>query len=141
MKICYCWKSSRSCIVDFGYRRCEQWMMALELAFIGVVVGIVLGLRYKVLILVPVIMFAILSAITLGVVRADRLWSILVMIVALVTAVQLGYLAGVVIRAGIGLFRSLRKGGTNSDSEIGYAWQRLNGWARPGTIVQLHPLR
>jgi len=117
--------------------------MALELAFIGIVVGSVLGLRYTILILVPAIMFAIISAITVGVVRADSFWSIVLMTVALVTAVQLGYLAGVVIGAAIGLFRSLREGGTNSDSEIGYAWQHI--WrldrVRPGSIVHLHPLR
>jgi hypothetical protein len=75
--------------------------MAIELAVIGAVAGIVLGLRYKVLILVPAIMFAMIVAIIVGVVHADRLWSIALMTLELIIAIQLGYLAGTVTRAAI----------------------------------------
>jgi hypothetical protein len=78
---------------------------------IGVVVGVVLGLRYKVLILVPAVIFVVISAINFGVVRADRFWSIVLLTVELITAVQLGYLAGAAIAA---IFPSW-KGGRNSD--------------------------
>jgi hypothetical protein len=50
-------------------------MMAFELAIIGVVVGIVLGLRYKILILVPAVLLAMIFAIIVGVGRADSFWS------------------------------------------------------------------
>jgi hypothetical protein len=119
-------------------------MMAFELAIIGVVVGIVLGLRYKILILVPAVPFAMIFAIIVGVARADSFWSIALTTVAVVTAVQLGYLAGIVIHAAIASLRPPRKEGGKSDSEIGYAWQhhwQVDGWASSGSIVYLHRLR
>jgi hypothetical protein len=110
--------------------------MTRALAIITVVVGIVLGLRYKVLILVPAVMFAMLFAIMVGIARADNFWSIVLTMVVLGTAVQLGYLAGVVIRAAIASIRSPRDGGRKPDSEIGHAWQhilQLDGWAEWGS--------
>jgi general stress protein CsbA len=125
-------------------------MMAFELAIIGVVVGIVLGLRYKVLALVPAVLFATILAILIGVVRADSFGSIVLTTVALVTSVQVGYLAGIVIHAVITAIFPPRKGGRNSghghnsDAEISYIWEQmwqLDGWAEWGSIVNLHPLR
>src|SRR6267378_2064058 len=92
-------------------------MMAFELAIIGVLVGIVLGLRYKILILVPTVLFAMIFTIMVGVARADSFWSIVLTTVAVVTAVQLGYLAGIVIHAAIALIRPPRKEGSKSDTE------------------------
>ena len=100
--------------------------MAFELAIIGVVVGVVLGLRYKVLVLVPALLSAGVLAILVGVVRADSFWSIVLTAAALVTAVQLGYLAGIVIHAVIAATFTPRKGdrnsgpGHNSDTETSY---------------------
>jgi hypothetical protein len=91
--------------------------MAIELAVIGAVVGIVLGLRYKVLILVPAIMFATIAAIIVGVAHADRFWSIVLMTVELMTAIQLGYLAGTVTRAAIAAILPPSKEGSNSDPD------------------------
>jgi hypothetical protein len=119
-------------------------MMAFELAIIGVVVGVVLGLRYKILILVPAVLFAMIFAIIVGVAHADSFWSIVLTTVAVVTAVQLGYLAGIVIHAAIAALRPPRKEGGKPDSEIGYAWHhpwQEDGWARSGSIVHLHRLR
>jgi hypothetical protein len=106
--------------------------MAIEVAVIGIVVGIVLGLRYKVLILVPAAMFAMISAIIIGVAHADGLWSIVLMTVELITAVQLGYLAGTVTHMAIAAIFPPFKGGRNSDpggnshTEImKYAWQHI----------------
>src|SRR5215467_4248629 len=117
-------------------------MMAFELAIIGVVVGIVLGLRYKILILVPAVLFAMILAIAVGVGRADSFWSIVLTTIALVIAVQLGYLAGLVIHAAI-VIRPPRKDGGKSDSEIGYArqhpWQE-DGWATSVSSVSIVPL-
>jgi hypothetical protein len=119
-------------------------MMAFELAIIGVVVGVVLGLRYKILILVPALPFAMILAIAVGVGRADTFWSIVLTAVALVIAVQLGYLAGILIHAAIAAIRPSRKDGGNGkpDSEIAYAWQHpWQDWATPGSIVHLHRFR
>jgi hypothetical protein len=120
--------------------------MAFELAIIGVVVGIVLGLRYKVLILVPALLFAMILAIIIGLGRTDSFWSIVLTTVALVVAVQLGYLAGIAVHAVIAAIRPLRKedGSGKPNSEIAYAWQHSwqeDDWARSGSIVHLHRLR
>jgi hypothetical protein len=75
--------------------------MGIEVPVIGVVVGILLGLRYKVLILVPAVMLAMMSAIIIGIAHGDGFWSIVVMTLELITAVQLGYLVGTVTHAAI----------------------------------------
>jgi hypothetical protein len=89
--------------------------MAIELAVIGAVVGIVLGLRYKVLILVPATMFAMIAAIIVGVAHADRFWSIVLMTVELIIAIQFGYLAGIVTHAAIAAIFPPSKQGRHSD--------------------------
>jgi hypothetical protein len=90
-------------------------MTAIDLAVIGGLVGVVLGLRYKVLILVPAVMLAMLSSILVGVAHADRFWSIMLMTAELIIAVQLGYLAGIVTNAVITAIFPPWKGGGNSD--------------------------
>jgi len=50
--------------------------MALELAIISIVAGIALGLRYKVLILVPAAALVMVFAMIVGIGRADPLSSI-----------------------------------------------------------------
>ena len=117
--------------------------MLRELAIIGAVVGIVLGLRYKILILVPALMFAMTLAIIVGVASADNFWSVVLTTVAVVIAVQLGYLAGIVIRAVIAAIRPPRKDDRNSNTEIVYGWRRAwhwDDWVWSGPIVHLHPL-
>jgi len=76
--------------------------MALELAIVGMLAGIALGLRYKVLILVPAVALAMIFAMTVAIARGDHFWSIILAMAILGTAVQLGYLAGIVIRAAVG---------------------------------------
>src|SRR5258706_4489657 len=112
----------------------------------GVGVGFVLALQYKFRFLAPAVLFALILAIVVGVGRADSFWSVVLTTVALVIAVQLGYLAGIVIHAAIAAIRPPRKDGGSGkpDSEIGYAWQhpwQEDGWARSGSIVHLHRLR
>jgi hypothetical protein len=128
-------------------------MMALELAIIAVVVGIVLGLRYKVLVLVHAVLFALNFSIIVGVARADSFWSIVVTTAAVVTALQLGYLAGVGIRATIESIRPPQNGDGKPDSKIGHSgpstwqldgwadWGSLDGWVEWGSIVNLYVLR
>ncbi len=127
---------------DFAESICAQGMMTFELAIIGVVIGIVLGLRYKVLILVPAVLFAMVLAIAIGVARADSVWSIVLTTIVVLTAVQLDYLAGTVIHAIIAAIFPPRKGGRNSgpgrnsETKIGHAWHRiwiLDGWAEWGS--------
>jgi len=76
--------------------------MALELAIISIVAGIALGLRYKVLILVPAAALVMVFAMIVGIGRADPLSSIILAMAGLGTPVQFGYLAGIVIRGAFG---------------------------------------
>jgi hypothetical protein len=96
--------------------------MALELAVISVLGGIALGLRYKVLILVPAVTLAMIFAMIVGIARAEHFWSIVLAMVMLGTAVQFGYLAGIAIRAAIGSICAPIIGGRNPElnSEIGH---------------------
>ena len=60
--------------------------------------GILLGLRFKVLILAPASLGALLVVIGAGVVQADMAWSIGLSAAAAIVCLQIGYLAGNVIR-------------------------------------------
>ena len=75
--------------------------MTLELAIISMLAGIALGLRYKVFVLVPAVSLTIMFAMMGGIAHGDRLWSILLAMAILGTAVQIGYLAGIMIRAAV----------------------------------------
>lgn len=94
--------------------------MAFELTIISVLAGIALGLRYKVLVLVPAVTVAMLFAMIIGVVHADRFWSIVLAMVIFGTAVQFGYVAGILMRAAIKSICALMIGGRNPEinSEI-----------------------
>ena len=74
-------------------------VMALEWAIISILGGIFLGLRFKVLVLVPAVIFVILFAVIIGIARAEHFWPIVLGMVILGTAVQIGYLAGTLMRA------------------------------------------
>src|SRR5215472_14057621 len=76
--------------------------MSLELAIISALAGIALGLRYKVMILLCAVASVMTFAMVVGIARGDHLWSIISAVATLETAVQLGYLAGISIRARLG---------------------------------------
>ena len=96
--------------------------MALELAIISLLAGTALGLRYKVVILVPAVTLAMILAMIVGIAHADDFWSIVVAMAILGTAVQLGYLMGIGIDAVVGRISSAIIGGRNPElnSEIGH---------------------
>jgi hypothetical protein len=71
--------------------------MALALTIIGCVVGIALGLRFNVLVLVPAIALAVIFALTVGLARGDRFGSIVLAMVIVGSAIQLGYLVGILL--------------------------------------------
>src|SRR5258708_3895845 len=95
--------------------------MTLELAIISVLAGTALGLRYKVFVLVPAVTLSIMFAVMGGIARGDRLWSILLAMAILGTAVQFGYLAGIMLRAAVGSICASVLGGRNPqfNSQIG----------------------
>jgi hypothetical protein len=77
-------------------------MIMLELAIIGFVIGATFGgLGFKVMIVVPAALVTMLLAAMAGVSHADHFWSIVMTMISAGTAVQIGYLTGLLIRAGI----------------------------------------
>jgi hypothetical protein len=54
---------------------------------------------FKILILVPVMSLALVGSIAAGIARADNVWSIALMAIAVVTALQIGYLIGIWLRS------------------------------------------
>jgi len=67
------------------------------LALISLLAGVVLGLRFKVLVVVPASTATLLVAVGIGLGRADSLWTIVLMAEAAVASLQIGYLAGGII--------------------------------------------
>jgi hypothetical protein len=75
--------------------------MALEIIisfFMGAILG---GMRFKVMGLVVAVLVAMLFAVSAEVVGTDHFWSIVTATISAGIAVQIGYLAGIFIRAGI----------------------------------------
>jgi hypothetical protein len=75
----------------------------------GFLLGWGLGLRFKVLILVPAVTAAMLGAVVVGIAHGDEYWSVVVAMILFGTSVQFGYLAGVITRDGIALIRARRR--------------------------------
>jgi hypothetical protein len=82
--------------------------MALEIIIVHVLAGAGLGLRFKVTILVPALTLTMLFAAIVGVARGDQFWLIAVAMILVGTAIQVGYLAGILIRAKIASVRARR---------------------------------
>jgi hypothetical protein len=82
--------------------------MALEIVIIHVLAGAALGLRFRVMILVPALTLTMLFAAIVGVARGDQFWSMAVAMILLGTAIQIGYLARILIRARIAPVRAQR---------------------------------
>ncbi len=73
--------------------------MTLELALSAFLAGVALGLRYKVVILIPAIVLAMLFAMIVGIARGDQFLSLILAVAIPGAAIQIGYLAGAHIRA------------------------------------------
>jgi hypothetical protein len=70
--------------------------------------GVALGLRFKVMILVPALISTALFGTIVGLTRGDEFWSIAIAMILLGTAIQVGYLAGMLFRAKIASARERR---------------------------------
>jgi hypothetical protein len=76
--------------------------MTLELVIISFAMGATFGgIGFKVMIVVPAALLAMLSAAMAGVAHADHFWSIIMTMILVGTACQIGYLTGLLIRSGI----------------------------------------
>jgi hypothetical protein len=72
--------------------------MMTILAMTAMLVGAVLGMRFKVLILAPAFLIGSVTILGTGLAQNNSLWSILLGMVLVMAALQMGYLAGTVIR-------------------------------------------
>jgi hypothetical protein len=79
-----------------------KYLMTLGLVIVSFVIGATFGgLGFKVMIVVPAALVAMLLAAMAGVAHADHFWSIVTTMILAGTAVQIGYLTGILIRARI----------------------------------------
>jgi hypothetical protein len=69
--------------------------MSIIISFLA---GMVLGQRFKVLILIPAIVIAVVATVGVGLAQAFNVWSIVLMALAVMTVLQIGYLVGTGIR-------------------------------------------
>lgn len=65
---------------------------------ISLFIGILLGQRFKVLILAPTLAFGLIVTFGAEVARGDAIWATVIMEVATITSLQMGYLAGTGMR-------------------------------------------
>ena len=61
---------------------------------ISTLIGVALGLRFNVLVLIPTIVLAVISTAVIAVARGDQAWSVVLTVVLVGTTLQIGYLAG-----------------------------------------------
>jgi hypothetical protein len=71
----------------------------MVLLVFGVMIGIVLGLRFNVFVLFPAFGLVLLSTAAVEIGRGERLGSVVLTIVFLGSALEIGYLVGIVTRA------------------------------------------
>ena len=69
----------------------------MTLVTMAALIGAILGLRYKVLILVPAFVISSVAIFGTGMARSDSPSSILLTVFLAITALQMGYMAGALI--------------------------------------------
>lgn len=69
-------------------------------------IGAILGLRFKVFVLVPAIVLSSVASCTIGIAHGNSLWSILLVVFFVATALQIGYFAGTAILFGVARVRA-----------------------------------
>jgi lipid-binding SYLF domain-containing protein len=70
----------------------------MTLALISLLVGMVLGQRFRVLVLIPAFAIGLALTIGAGIVGADAAWSTALMAAVTTISLQIGYFAGIGIR-------------------------------------------
>jgi len=73
---------------------------------LSVLVGAMLGLRFKVFVLVPVICGALAIAVVEGIAGGDGLWRLVFAMIVIAASLQLGYILGIVVRFVMGAARA-----------------------------------
>jgi hypothetical protein len=82
----------------YQFGRLEAVLGMITLAMISLLVGMVLGQRFKVLVLLPAIALALVLTVGGGIVRSDSTWWIVLMAATAAATLQVGYVIGVGIR-------------------------------------------
>jgi hypothetical protein len=77
----------------------------LTLLILSLLAGLVLGQRFKVLILVPAALPPVVLAAVIGLVQADAFLTVALSALAAIGCLQIGYLAGTVVHRGLGSAR------------------------------------
>jgi len=77
----------------------------MTIAMIALLIGALLGLRFRVFILVPAIVLASATILSVGMARSDSTWPTLLATVLAITALQVGYLSGAVVHFSIAKVR------------------------------------
>ena len=87
--------------------------------------GMLLGLRFKVLIVAPASLGAMLFAICVGIMRADVPWKIGLGAAAAIACLQVGYVAGIIILSRLG--SGLVPGYNGPSTQVRHAVQKTHG--------------
>jgi hypothetical protein len=85
--------------------------MASIIVGMGFLIGVTLGTRYKVLVLVPTIIVGASGAAVAGIGFGYQFWSLVLVIILTCTAIQLGYLIGMMAHALVLHRNALAEGG------------------------------
>ena len=64
----------------------------------GAVVGILLGLRFRVLVLVPATVLFSVGILLAGVANGDQFWTVALTVIGAVALLQMGYVAGYLLQ-------------------------------------------
>jgi len=72
--------------------------MMMMLSMMAIIIGALLGLRFKVLILVPAIVIGAVTTLGIGMAHGASVWVTLLAAILTITALQMGYLGGAVTR-------------------------------------------
>ena len=91
----------------------------LIITTISILVGIVVGLRFKVFILVPTVGLATALVAANGIMLGDGIWRIAATMVIAATLLQLGYVGGSVLRLIIGVARGTDHGRASMPNSAG----------------------
>jgi hypothetical protein len=86
------------------------------LAILAMLSGVVLGLRFRVLVLLPAICVLTLVTLGAGIANSSSAGNLLLAVVVAVAALQIGYLGGAVIRSAYAEQRTQK---ASQDEEIG----------------------
>ena len=84
--------------------------MQITILVIAGVLGAALGLRFKVLVLVPAIVIGVVVIAGIGITHGDGGWSVAWRIILIVVSLQVGYVGGTVLTRGKMRNRDLEPG-------------------------------